>query len=65
MLFGLSALLKWQIVPHEPDVPFARKVVAFFQQILKELLAPPTLAAVSSHTILLIPYNKCFTTPQN
>ncbi|KAK9948227.1 hypothetical protein M0R45_003813 [Rubus argutus] len=46
------------IVPHEPDVPFSRKVVAFFQQILKELLAPPTLAAFVGFIFGAIPWLK-------
>ena len=53
MLFGLSGLLKWQIVADESDVPFSRKVVAFVKQIVHELLAPPTLAAVSFPNIYL------------
>lgn len=34
------------IVADESDVPFIRKVVAFVKQILHELLAPPTVAAI-------------------
>ncbi|BFG39470.1 hypothetical protein CerSpe_257440 [Prunus speciosa] len=33
-------------VADESDVPFSRKVVAFVKQILHELLAPPTVAAI-------------------
>lgn len=53
MFFGLSGFLKWQIVADESDVPFIRKVVAFVKQILHELLAPPTVAAVSFSNISL------------
>lgn len=53
MLFGLSGFLKWQIVADESDIPFSRKVVAFVKQILHELLAPPTVAAVSFSNISL------------
>ncbi|CAL9027390.1 unnamed protein product [Prunus brigantina] len=42
----------------ESDVPFSRKVVAFVKQILHELLAPPTVAAIVGFFIGSIPFLK-------
>ncbi|ONH97349.1 hypothetical protein PRUPE_7G185200 [Prunus persica] len=46
------------IVADESDVPFSRKVVAFVKQILHELLAPPTVAAIVGFFIGSIPFLK-------
>ncbi|KAL6222164.1 hypothetical protein ACLB2K_005556 [Fragaria x ananassa] len=47
-----------QIVTHEPDVSFARKVLALFQQILHELMAPPTVAAIIGFVFGAVPWLK-------
>ncbi|CAB4318363.1 unnamed protein product [Prunus armeniaca] len=46
------------IVADESDVPFSRKVVAFVKQLLHELLAPPTVAAIVGFFIGSIPFLK-------
>lgn len=46
------------IVADESDIPFSRKVVAFVKQILHELLAPPTVAAIVGFFIGSIPFLK-------
>ena len=46
------------IVTHEPDVSFARKVLALFQQILHELMAPPTVAAIIGFVFGAVPWLK-------
>ncbi|KAL6226899.1 hypothetical protein ACLB2K_000858 [Fragaria x ananassa] len=47
-----------QIVTHEPDVSFARTILAFFQQILHELMAPPTVAAIIGFVFGAVPWLK-------
>ncbi|XP_004287713.1 PREDICTED: uncharacterized transporter YBR287W isoform X2 [Fragaria vesca subsp. vesca] len=46
------------IVTHEPDVSFARTILAFFQQILHELMAPPTVAAIIGFVFGAVPWLK-------
>ncbi|CAB4287991.1 unnamed protein product [Prunus armeniaca] len=50
--------MKSRIVADESDVPFSRKVVAFVKQLLHELLAPPTVAAIVGFFIGSIPFLK-------
>ncbi|KAM1047489.1 hypothetical protein ACFX2C_026840 [Malus domestica] len=46
------------VAPDESNVPFSHKVLAFVRQILHELLAPPTLAAVVGFVVGAIPFLK-------